>query len=144
MEHGDIEHLDFVYAVTKTLNSVGIKPIFRSIDQAALGILEGENLDFELLEQTVVDPLRQMIAAVIASQLSIIRIDVDTSPDAAMTLGVALAKNRPAILAHSSKASIPSNLAGLNHIAFASFSELATKLNRVMKHFLNHSRENAK
>jgi nucleoside phosphorylase len=139
VEHGDIDCVDFAYAVTKSLNSENFRPTFRSVDEAALKILENENLDFDVMEETVSNPLQQMIAAISASQLAIIRIDDGASPDAALTLGVALAQNRPAILIHRAKSSIPSNLIGLNRMSFATFSELGTRLARTLRHFLQHS-----
>jgi nucleoside phosphorylase len=136
VEHGDADRADFIYTVAKSLNSAGARPLFRRLDELVMKILESEKLDFDLFDQTAANPLQQTLAAVSASQLSIIRIGEDTSPDAALTLGVALAKNRRAILMHTSGVSIPSTLLGLNCITFDSFSELSTKLNFAIKNFL--------
>ena len=132
VEHGDVDEVDFAYAVAKSLNCVGLKPIFRQLNNSALTVLESANLPYHLLEDTAANQLHQMISAIGGSQLTIIRIDEHASPDAALTLGVALAQNRSTLLVHASSSSIPSSVMGLTRIKFANFSDLSTKLDRAL------------
>jgi len=132
VEHGNIDHIDFAYTVAKSLNGAGLRPIFGQLDNIVSATLESEHLAFDLIEETGGNLLHQMIAAIAASDLTIVRIDENASPDAALILGIALAQNRRTILVHRTQASIPSNLLGLNCITFSTLSELSMKIERVI------------
>jgi len=126
------EFPDFAYAITKVLHSRGFTPLFGQIDSRISTILDREDLTYNVIDKTAGNLLNRLSAAIATSDLIIVRIDGQASPDAILILGIALAQNRRTILIHSEKSPVPSYLLGLNHIRFSTFLELSQKIDNAV------------
>jgi nucleoside phosphorylase len=134
---GDLDVLDFAVSVARPLASAGIHAVFLNDPTGKLaGFLEREELPHRILGTGLRWQLDEAIEAIQTARVGIFRIGMRATPDASLALGIALALNRPGILVYEREDAVPSNLAGLSALKFATFGELERLLPSYLRRHL--------
>lgn len=124
--HGDYDMPpDFCLAVAKGTVDRGLTPILlgtdnRDTEQA----LQTAGITHRAISNVGKKNLDAIVEAIQVSRFGIYRVDADSSPDAFLSLGVAIGLNRPWLLVNRSGSRLPSDLRGLSGLEFRSFNEL--------------------
>jgi hypothetical protein len=100
-------------------------------------VLEDAGIPHQVVTGTGKTQLDAVTQAIQASRFGIYRVDAECSPDAFLTLGIAIGLDRPWAIVSREGATLPSDIRGLSGVEFRSFSQLGEQFLRRFGDFLD-------
>lgn len=86
--------------------------------------------------------LQALVAAIQQARFAIYRVDEQCSPETFLALGISIGLNRPFLMLHYQRSSLPDNLRGIGILSFTSFSMLAKDFVSQCRPFLDKHNRN--
>ncbi len=129
LAHGDYDMPpDYCLTVAEALVEHKLMPVLLGTDnREAAQVLEGAGIEYQVIDGLGKTRLDATVQAIQAARFGVYRIDASCSPDAFLTLGLAIGLNRPRLLISREGVLLPADVRGLSGLEFRSFAELTNQ-----------------
>lgn len=122
--HGNREAIDNTIAIAQRLAQRGYQClIVGSFDNKMSWFLDKANIRYSFLET-----LEEIINGVMGARFGVYRVGKQVDPNTFVSLGIAIAGNRPRLLVNNARDTLPSDLQGFGTLTFQGYIDLGNKL----------------